>query len=94
MLDKARAKLSSGKATGDDGLPDKWIKNAEVYEAVKHKLLAVFEGWYNGAEIPRWVKQGRVCVLSKEETQYPRQGRIRTITILPAITKLYELVVL
>ena len=35
---------------------------------------------------------GRIFCLSKQETNYPEFGKIRTITILPVLTKLYELV--
>ena len=44
--------------------------------------------------IPEYIKTGRIFVLSKTDSAYPPVGRIRTITILPALTKLYELVIL
>jgi hypothetical protein len=61
---------------------------------MKDHLLEVFQKWYDGKEIPEYIKVGRIFALSKEESEYPTQGKIRTITILPALTKLYELVVL
>ena len=79
---------------GNDALPDKFLKNNTVFKAYKEKILQTFNDWYNGTEIPRYLKAGRVFALSKEDTQFPTLGKIRTITILPALTKLYELTML
>ena len=45
----------------------------------------------NRSQIPGYLKTGRVISLSKEDTEYPTRGQIRTICILPSLTKLYEL---
>lgn len=91
-LELARINLSSGKACGHDKLVDRWLKNDTIWKASKEKIRLLFEGWLNGAEIPPHLKMGRIFCLSKQETNYPEFGKIRTITILPVLTKLYELV--
>lgn len=93
-LEHARRKLSQGKALGLDLLSDTWLKNRQIFDQMKHQFLEVFQAWYDGKEIPEFIKTGRIFALSKEETEYPRKGKIRTISILPALTKLYELVIL
>jgi hypothetical protein len=42
-LDKAITKLSSGKATGIDGLKDIHLK--QMSQETREKLLATFNGW-------------------------------------------------
>lgn len=36
------------------------------------------------------MKKARTILLSKDDTEYPQEGDVRVIAILPAITKLYE----
>ena len=91
-LTRARGKLASGKAIGVDLLVDHWLNNDKIWTMIKDKLHDTFTQWLNGAKLPDYIKQGRVFCLSKETTAYPSLGKIRTITILPVLTKLYELV--
>lgn len=58
------------------------------------KLKYRFHAWLNGEDIPNYLKIGRIFVLSKEDSQFPQVGNIRTISILRALTKLYELTLL
>jgi len=40
------------------------------------------------------MKVAKIFVLSKDDSPYPKVGDIRTIAILPSITKVYELAIL
>ena len=40
------------------------------------------------------MRTGNIFCLSKEPTEFPTVGAIRTISVLPAITKMYELLLL
>lgn len=93
-LQRALNKLSSGKAIGLDGLADVHIKNPQISESAQEKLISVFNDWYSGTSLPEYCRTGRIFCLSKELTEYPSVGAIRTISILPAVTKLYELMLI
>ena len=55
------------------------------------KLAEAFSNWINGKEpIPAYLKVARTVMLSKTDSQYPPEGDVRVIAILPALTKLYE----
>ena len=92
-LEMARAKLSSGKASGLDLFLDKWLKNQIIWQSHKEKIRSCCEDWLNGKPLPSYLKTGRIFCLSKEDSSYPQFGKIRTITILPVLTKLYELII-
>ena len=84
--------LAKGKATGNDCLGDRLLHDLIKHNAVRQKIKCTFAEWLNGARVPAYITTARVIFLSKEQTPYPAEGNVRTIAILPAITKLYELV--
>ena len=90
----AVAKLSKNKATGIDGLKDVQIKVLTRFEKFSEKMRAQFEEWLNGKNLPQYLITARTVFLSKDGTQYPKEGEVRIIAILPALMKLYELVLL
>ncbi len=54
-----------------------------------------FERWLNGDEpLPQYMKTARTVFLSKEDTEFPKIGNVRIISILPAITKLWDTILL
>ena len=52
----------------------------------------VFNYWLNGGNIPKYLYSAKVTALTKDKklSVYPSVGDIRTIAVLPVITKLYE----
>jgi hypothetical protein len=93
-MDWAFNTLKSNKAIGVDGLPDFVLKNKNRRELLKQRLTPIFEDWLNGAELPAYLKTTRVVTLSKEDEEiFPNHGKIRTIAVAPAITKLYEKII-
>ena len=57
------------------------------------KLSQTFTRWLNDRTQPGYLAEARVIPLSKEETAYPSYGAVRTISILPIISKIYEKVI-
>lgn len=88
---KALKKLSQNKASGLDLLPDYFLKDQKVSKSILTKLTLTFNLWLSGTPLPDYLRVGRIFCLSKERTEYPSVGGIRTIAILPTTTKLYEL---
>lgn len=62
--------------------------------AITEKLTRIFNVCLTGARVPEYMRTGRIFCLSKEATEYPTVGAIRTIFIAPTITKTYELALL
>ena len=81
------------KATGIDKLNHAQLKEKTYRTPLVKKLTFVFNKWWKGAEIPAYLKTARVVALSKDGTQRPAEGDIRTIAIAPQLTKVYEHVV-
>ena len=77
-------------------MPDRWITEKHNWEMIKHKLLSTFRDWFHIGNIPQYIKCGRIVPISKDKDNgsYPLYGKVRTITVLNAITKLYELCLL
>ena len=75
---------------------DRWISEDIYWDKCKGKLLNTFKIWFHQGKIPEYIKTGRIVPLSKDKVNgcYPERGKVRTITILNAITKLYELCLL
>ena len=75
---------------------NRWISEQKYWDKCQGKLLKTFQRWYREGGIPDYVKTGRIVPLSKDKVngQYPEFGKVRTITILNAVTKLYELCLL
>lgn len=77
-----------------DGLRDRDIKHfAKTYNLVKQKLLQNIHTWINNRSMPGYLATARTVVLSKDESQFPLEGGVRVIAILPALYKLTETVV-
>ena len=53
-----------------------------------------FNEWLRKGSVPTYCKEARVIPLSKEETEFPSVGAIRTVCVLPGVFKVYEKIVL
>ena len=94
-IKQAFKKLKTGKAIGVDILPDKLLKAQAANEQVFIKIKAQFRSWLNGEPLPKYMKQSKTIILSKEDgNQYPKNGNIRTLAVSCCTTKLYEHVIL
>ena len=54
------------------------------------KLAVAFTEWLRLRTVPAYCKSARIIPLSKEKTEFPAFGNIRTISILPIISKIFE----
>ena len=89
------SKMANGKAVGVDMLHDNTLK-AAIRQSLplKTKIAQVFERWINGEQIPEYITTAKTFVLSKEKSQFPKQGNVRIISVLSSMMKLYELIIL
>ena len=100
-VENALQKLAKGKAVGIDGLPDDTLHEiSKVKPKGEQKLDGVkfiqdnLEETLNSTLWPRYLGTARVIPLSKTDSAFPLANEIRTISILPAWSKLLELVIL
>ena len=93
LLEAVRV-LGRNKAAGVDYLTDSHIRKLAVNVEIRDKLRHTLEKWLQSAQIPQYCKQALIISLSKEESQYPTQGNVRPIAIVPTVTKLYETIIL
>ena len=87
-------RCTGNKATGIDQLGIKQLKTASLRKEVVAKCTTAFNEWLNQGRVPTYCKEARVVPLSKEDSEFPSIGGIRTINILPGIFKIYEKAVL
>ena len=87
-------KRTGNKATGLDQLPIQLLKQPQLREVVLERCTANFNRWINAAQVPAYCKEAKVFALSKEETDFPQYGNVRTISVLPGVFKVFEKVVL
>ena len=85
---------TGNKATGLDQLPVQLLKQPHLRELVLERCRASFNDWVNASKVPSYCKEAKVFALSKEETDFPRYGNVRTISVLPGVYKVFEKVVL
>jgi hypothetical protein len=76
-------------------MPDNFIKNRKIFDAVKHRLREACEEWLNGDKpFPFWMKIGKVFILSKSETSiFPDKPAIRSIMVQNMLTKMVEILI-
>ena len=58
------------------------------------KCTKFFNEWLQKGEVPKYCKEARIVPLSKEDSEFPSVGGIRTVNVLPGIFKIYEKIVL
>ena len=96
QLERARRKLAKGKAKGLDELQDIYLKSEEIWDKAKDKILIEFNRSLRQGSVPLYFKRSRIIPLSKDKdnSQFPKVGEVRTISVTPCIAKLFELIVL
>lgn len=81
------------KARGLDQLKDTQLKSFIEDEKFTKKVTAEFNNWLRDGRLPKYCTQARMIALSKEDSPFPVYGNIRTLSITPAITKVFEKVI-
>ena len=83
--------VAMNKAVGRDKIPAEWIQKAAEDKTYFIKLNNIFKDWITTCNVPDFWMSGRLILLNKEHNKYPQIENTRPITILPAITKVFEL---
>ena len=79
------------KATGIDNMPGIVFKDNTYKKEIKSRLEKHFTDYLHKSNIPKYFMEARLILISKEDTEYPSIEKTRPISILPTITKIFEL---
>ena len=81
---------ATNKAVGTDGIPEKFFKDWDKTTLIK-RLKIHFSKYLQESEIPEYYMEARLILISKDDTEYPEISKTRPISVLPTITKIFEL---
>ena len=88
-LKRAVDNLSKSQAVGIDNVPGRAFK-AKMDSPIMVIINKAFNSWILNNRIPNYLMKGKLILLSKDKSDSPTIENTRPITILPAITKLFE----
>ena len=88
-LKRAVDNQSKSQAVGIDNVPGRTFKQ-NMDSPIMVKINKAFNSWILNNRIPNYLMKGKLILLSKDKSDSPTIENIRPITILPAITKLFE----
>ena len=97
---KGLAKIANNKSVGVDRVPGEWIKirfNKESEETNKlkiQKLEEIFRMWIEKNYIPDFWMKSKLILISKKENNIPNVENTRPISVLPSITKAFEVAII
>lgn len=91
---EAAIRSLGNKATGVDELDARVIKRRGHKQQLVQKLATTFNHWLTTNKVPKYVKTGKLLNLSKDGTEYPGVGQIRTISMGCGLFKMFETTVL
>ena len=92
-IKRAISSISRSKAVGINGITSKALVQ-EIKSPLMIKIEKWFKEWIIKGEIPDYLTQGRLILISKDNTKNPVINDTRPVTILPAITKFFETTIL
>ena len=84
---------ATNKAVGTDGISGKFFKDWDKTTLIK-RLKIHFIKYLQESEIPEYYMEVRLILISKDDTEYPEISKTRPISVLPTITKIFELSIL
>ena len=95
-LEWAQARLCREKAQAKDKVNDLWLKDKHIWQAIKEKTFNAFRSWWTEERIPVYLNKAVIIPLSKDKNNdaYPEHGKVRTISVLSPVYKLWELTLL
>ena len=82
------------KASGIDNIPGEFYKNAIMKAEIINRLQQHFKKYTYNMTVPDYFMKAKLILISKDGTEYPEIDKIRPISILPTITKIFELSIL
>ena len=89
-LNEAIEESAVGKAVGLDGISAEWLKNRNWRKDIWNILNRHFKNYLIKGEIPNYFMKAKLVLISKDDSKYPTIDKTRPISILPAITKIFE----
>ena len=93
-IDRAIDFIATNKAWGIDSIPGEFYKTSEARNEIKNRISTHFELYIHREEIPEYFMQAKLVLISKDGSDHPPIGKIRPISVLPSITKMFELSIL
>ena len=87
---KAIKRKSRSEAPGTDIVMSSVLKQ-ERNSLLMNKLKLWFDNWIHNCSIPSFLMRGKLIMISKEESDWPKIKSIRHILVLLAVIKFFEL---
>jgi hypothetical protein len=87
-VDRGINKCAKDKAVGIDGIPEEWYK-MDITN-MKYKLRKIFVFCLDTGLVPDYWMKSKLILISKEVSGTPKVENTRPVSILPAITKIFE----
>ena len=84
---------ATNKAVGTDGISEKFFKDWDKTTLVK-RLKIHFTKYFQESEILEYYMEARLILICKDDTEYPEISKSWSISVLPTITKIFELSIL
>ena len=88
-IENAIIRLSRSEVLGEDLVPGSALKQ-EKNSPLINKLKLWFNNWICNCSIPSFLMRGKLIMISKEDSVWPKIENIRLITILHTVTKFFE----
>ena len=85
---------ATNKAAGLDGIPGELYKITKINELLLERLQLHFTEYTRCMSVPDYFMKAKLILISKDGTEYPKIDETRPISILPTITKVFELTIL
>ena len=92
-LNSAISKLSQ-KTPGLYHIPSEWLTSTASNNKFKLKLTNIFKEWVCKSEVPKFWMTGELILLNKDKNNHQLIENTWPITILPSITKMFELTII
>ena len=80
-----------GKAWGTYVIPDEIFKNEDTRSKMAVKLRDIFSQFLRNGKVPDYLMMAKLILISKDDTNTSTIDKVRSIGVLPVITKLFEL---
>ena len=93
-IDRAIDFIATNKAWRIDSIQGEFYKTSETRNEIKHRINTRFELCTHRTEIPECLMQAKLVLICKDGSDHPPIGKIQPISVLPFITKMFELSIL
>ena len=88
---EAIEKVAIGKAAGVDEINAEWYKPKIIRSKMCKRLEEHFQKYLKEGKVPLYFIKSKMILISKDGSRHPKIDKTRPISVLPAITKIFEL---